>query len=58
MCAIGMPRAHTHGGMLCIIASHRIDKEHVGTGLWDARSTEMMQHCPLHVLERVLKFLK
>ena len=42
--------------MLCIIASHRIDKEHVGTGLWDACSTEMIQHCPLHVLEEAYTY--
>jgi len=37
-----------HGGELCIISSHRICKEHVGTSLLDANSAEMMQDCPLH----------
>jgi AhpD family alkylhydroperoxidase len=39
----------THGGELCIISSHCICKEHLGTVLVSVSSTEMMQDYPLHV---------
>jgi hypothetical protein len=44
-------RSNTHGGELCIISSHRICEEHMGTALLGASSTEMMQDFPLHVVE-------
>ena len=45
---------YTHGGELCIISSHRICEEHMGTALIGASSTEMMQDFPLHVLAHVI----
>jgi hypothetical protein len=47
----GTTRTNPHGGELCIISSHRICEEPMGTALLGASSTEMMQDFPLHVQE-------
>jgi hypothetical protein len=46
--------SYTHGGELCIISSHRICEEHMGTALLGASSTEMMQDFPLRVLAHAI----
>jgi hypothetical protein len=48
-------RPYTHGGELCIISFYRIYKEYVGTVLVGVSSIEMMQDCPLHVLDEELR---
>ena len=46
---VGPHLPDTHGGELCIISSHRLCEEPIGTALLGASSPEMMQDFPLHV---------